>query len=62
METRMAPTHDKRPPWQNQFETPTIDDLRTDLPLPSVELFDEIRTAIMSHDNIVERKKWYGDC
>lgn len=62
METRMAPTHDKRPPWQNQFETPTIDDLRTDLPLPSVELFDEIRTAIMAYDNIVERKKWYGDC
>lgn len=61
-EIQMAPSHEKRPPWQNQFEIPSTDDLRTDLPLPSVELFDDIRDAVLKHDGIVEEKRWYGEC
>ena len=61
MEIQMAPSHEKRPPWQNQFEIPSTDDLRTDLPLPSVELFDDIRDAVLKHDGIVEEGKILND-
>lgn len=53
---------DKRSPWQDEFNVPTLDDLRIDLPLPSAELFDTMRTFLLSNENILEEMRWYGDC
>jgi hypothetical protein len=53
---------DKRSPWQDEFNVPTIDDLRTDLPVPAAELFDATRTFLLKRDNLLEEMRWYGDC
>ena len=53
---------DKRSPWQDEFNIPTLDDLRIDLPLPSAELFDTTRSFLLSNENILEEMRWYGDC
>jgi hypothetical protein len=53
---------DKRSPWQDEFNVPTLDDLRIDLPLPSAELFDTMRAFLLSNENILEEMRWYGDC
>ena len=53
---------DKRSPWQDEFNVPTLDDLRTDLPVPAAELFDATRAFLLERDGLLESMQWYGDC
>jgi hypothetical protein len=53
---------DKRSPWQDEFNTPSIDDLRMDLPVPAAELFDATRDFLLDHGGLVEGLRWFGDC
>jgi hypothetical protein len=53
---------DKRSPWQDEFNTPSIDDLRMDLPVPAAELFDATRDFLLEHGGLVEGRRWFGDC
>jgi hypothetical protein len=53
---------DKRSPWQDEFNTPSIDDLRMDLPVPAAELFDATRDFLLGHGGLVEGRRWFGDC
>ena len=53
---------DKRSPWRDEFNVPSIDELRMDLPIPAAELFDAIREFLLAREGISESMRWYGDC
>lgn len=53
---------DKRSPWQDELNVPSIDDLRMDLPVPAAELFDATRDFLHKQGGLVEGLRWYGDC
>ena len=53
---------DKRSPWRDEFNVPSVDDLRFDLPVPAAELFDSLREFLESKSGLTEGVRWYGDC
>jgi hypothetical protein len=48
--------------WSDQFNTPTVAALRSELAEPAIPLFDQVRAMFQGFDEIVESIRWYGDC
>ncbi len=53
---------DKRSPWQDEFNTPDVEELRMELPVPAAELFDAAREFFNGPAELKESVRWYGDC
>jgi len=48
--------------WTDEFNTPTIDGLRTFVINDAKKAFDKAKTKILALDNMNMGVKWYGDC
>ena len=48
--------------WTNQFCTPTVAQLRRNLPVGAAEYFDRTRKTLLKLGGLVESPRWYGDC
>ena len=48
--------------WTDEFNTPTIDGLRTFVINDAKKAFDKAKTKILALDNMNIGVKWYGDC
>lgn len=50
-----------RPPWEDRFNRPTVQQLRNGLPAVDRSLFDGIRKRLLDLDEVTERFAWHGD-
>lgn len=56
------PSIDKRSSWKDEFNIPSVADLRGDLPAIAADLFDASRAGMLEFDALIEQPKWFGDC
>tara|TARA_B100000959_G_C14739265_1_gene524341 strand:- start:253 stop:702 length:450 start_codon:yes stop_codon:yes gene_type:complete len=48
--------------WTDQFNQPTVDDLRSLALLEAKKAFDKTKSEILALENVNVEVKWYGDC
>lgn len=47
--------------WHDRFNTPTVEQLRADLPETAAELFDRFRDGMHKFEGVTESFAWFGD-
>ena len=58
----VSPTSYERAAWEDRFNRPTVDELRTALSPEASKLFNQLRSHLLAVDGVTEGFTWQGDC
>lgn len=58
----VSPKGYERSAWEDRFNRPTIERLRTCLGAAAAKLFDRVRRDLLSLEGVTEGFAWHGDC
>lgn len=52
----------RRSPWEDRFNRPNVEELRSQLKVQPQKLFSESRRRLLEVDGVREEPVWYGHC